>query len=150
MLVTCFSTARGEMNSRWPIAWFDRPSAISSSTSRSRGESRATGSSRAIAADELGDHERVECRAALGDAANRGDELVDVGDAVLEQVAEPLGALAEQLDGVGVSDVLREDEHARLGVLARGSRARPGFPRPSASAACGCRRSRRRGGSCAP
>ena len=35
MLVTCFSTARSVTNMRSAIAWLERPSAISSSTSRS-------------------------------------------------------------------------------------------------------------------
>src|SRR3954454_2482715 len=45
MLVTCFSTARSVTTSRSAIAWFDRPSAMSSSTSRSRGVSCEIGSS---------------------------------------------------------------------------------------------------------
>src|SRR5581483_227442 len=48
MLVTCFSTARSVTTSRSPIAWFDRPSAISPSTSRSRGVRRSSGSSRLV------------------------------------------------------------------------------------------------------
>ena len=125
MLVTCFSTARGEMKSRCPIAWFDRPSAISSSTSRSRGESRCDRIVAPVAADELGDDERVERRAALGDPPDGGRELVDVGDAVLEQVPEPVRAVGEQLDGVGVRDVLGEDEHAGVGVLGADLAGRP-------------------------
>ena len=145
MLVTCFSTARSVTTSRSAIAWFERPSAISSSTSRSRGVSSSSGSSRAAAADELRDDRRVERRAALGDAPHRGGELVDVGDAVLEQVADALGAVGEQLERVARLDVLREHEHAGLRDAARGSPARRAGPRRCASAACGCRRSRRPG-----
>ena len=44
MLVTCFSTARSVTTSRPAIPAFDRPSAISSRTSRSRGVSESIGS----------------------------------------------------------------------------------------------------------
>ena len=112
MLVTCFSTARSVTNIRSAIAWFERPSAISSSTSRSRGVSSPDWVVLALASDELVDDGGVERRAALGDTADGGRELVDVGDAILEQVADALGALREQLQRVAGLDVLREDEHA--------------------------------------
>ena len=98
MLVTCFSTLRSVISSRSAIAWLERPSAISSSTSRSRGVSASSGpSSRA--------RRRAAARRPAGRAPSRPaatrrervDEVVEVGDAVLEQVAEPLGALGEQL-----------------------------------------------------
>ena len=47
MLVLCLLTAFSVTNSRWAMALLDRPSAISSSTSRSRPDRRASGSSRA-------------------------------------------------------------------------------------------------------
>jgi ABC-2 type transport system permease protein len=50
MLAVCLPTALSLRNSRWPIAAFDLPSAMSSSTSRSRGVSRPTGSLRALLA----------------------------------------------------------------------------------------------------
>src|SRR3954469_12839294 len=43
MLVTCFSTARSVTTSASAIAWLDLPSAISPSTSRSRGLSASSG-----------------------------------------------------------------------------------------------------------
>ncbi len=46
MLVTCFSTARSVTTSCAEIALLERPSAISSSTSRSRGVMSTSGSSR--------------------------------------------------------------------------------------------------------
>ena len=46
MLVLCLPTAFSEMNRRWAMALLDRPSAISARTSRSRPDSRVTGSSR--------------------------------------------------------------------------------------------------------
>ena len=112
MLVTCFSTARRVTNRRSAIAWFERPSAISSSTSRSRGESSSSGSSRRCLPDELADDGRIERRAALGDAPDGRGELLHVGHAVLEQVADALGALREELHRVARLDVLGEDEHA--------------------------------------
>ncbi len=45
MLETYFSTARTVITSLSAIPWLERPSAISSSTSRSRGVSSASGSS---------------------------------------------------------------------------------------------------------
>ena len=72
----------------------------------------------AAAAAEQQRHDlRVERRAAAGDAAHRVGERVHVGDAVLEQVAGALGRLREQLERVGLLDVLGEHEHRRAGVL---------------------------------
>jgi len=47
MPAACLLTAFSVTNRRWAIAALDRPSAISASTSRSLGVSRATGASRA-------------------------------------------------------------------------------------------------------
>ena len=49
MLAVCLPTALSLRNSRCPIAAFERPSAISSSTSRSRGVSRPSGGCRPAA-----------------------------------------------------------------------------------------------------
>ena len=81
----------------------------------------------AAAAEQQRDDLGIERRAAAGDAAHRVGEGVDVGDAVLEQVAGALGRLREQLDRVGLLDVLGEHEHADVGVvgadLVRGAQA---------------------------
>src|SRR5215213_8653265 len=45
--------------------------------------------------EQPGDDLRVEGGAARGDAPQRAGKRVDVGDAVLEQVAEPFGALRQ-------------------------------------------------------
>ncbi len=71
----------------------------------------------AAAAHELRDDGRIERRAAFRDATHGRAELLHVGDAVLEQVADALGALRQELHRVTGLDVLREDEHARLRVL---------------------------------
>ena len=66
---------------------FERPSAISASTSRSRGDRTSSGSSTPLGGDELLDERGIDDRAALDDPLERVDELVDVGDAALQQVA---------------------------------------------------------------
>ena len=115
--VTCFSTALSVITSFSAIPLLERPWAISSSTSRSRGESSSSGSVRrrrpSICADDLG----VEHRAALADGADGVRERVEVADAVLEQVADALGAVADQVDRVALLDVLGEHEHLRVRVL---------------------------------
>src|SRR5437660_9158998 len=66
--------------------------------------------------DELelvGDH-LVDGRSALCDRADCGDEVVDVGDAFLEQVAEPLPVTLEELEGADDVDVGGEDAGARV------------------------------------
>src|SRR3954452_4027825 len=68
----------------------------------------------AAPADELRDDLGIERGAARGDALYRRDELVHVRDAVLEEVAEPLGAVLEQLERVLRLEVRGEDEDAGL------------------------------------
>ena len=116
MLVTCFSTARSVTKSRSAIAWFDRPSAISSSTSRSRGGQLLERVVGALPTHELADDGGVERRAAVGHAAHGRAELLEIGDAVLEQVADALGARLEERHRVPGLDVLREQEHADRGM----------------------------------
>src|SRR6185503_1060097 len=69
----------------------------------------------AAAAEQLRDRLRVHRRPALGDAADRVDELADVGDAVLEQVADTAAAVGQQLGGERPLDVLREHEDRQPG-----------------------------------
>ena len=148
--VTCFSTALSVITSCSAMPLLERPWAISSSTSRSRGESSSSGSIPAAAAEHLPHDLGVEHRAALADPAHGVRERVEVADAILEQVADALGAIADQVDGVALLDVLRE--HEDLGARA----ARRGSPSPRAgrrrcwSAASGCRRPRRRAGARRP
>ena len=96
--VTCFSTACGVTTSFSAMPLFERPSAISSSTSRSRGVSVVERVVAAAPAEHVRDDRRVEHRAARGDAAHRLREAAEVRDAVLEQVADALGAVADQVD----------------------------------------------------
>ena len=107
---------------------FERPSAISSSTSRSRGR-QVVDRARAAAAEQLRDDLRVERGAARADAAHGLDEVVDVHHAVLQQVADAArrARAGEQLGRVGALDVLRDDEDRGLGrgapQLERGAQA---------------------------
>src|SRR6266498_4868617 len=79
---------------------------------------------RAERAQEQRDDLRVECRSAVRDAAERVEEVVDVEDAVFEQIAEASGA--DELDRVLRLDVLGEQHDPEFGVplsdLARGAR----------------------------
>src|SRR5262249_31081168 len=71
---------------------------------------------KAVPADQGRDDLRVDYGAPGRDAADGADEVVDVEDAVLEQVTDALGLFGEQLHGVRRLDVLREDEDATRGV----------------------------------
>src|SRR5690606_8998070 len=67
------------------------------------------------AGQQLGDDLGVERRAAGADPAHGLQELGHVGDAVLQEVAEAGGVVGQQLAGVGLLDVLGEDEDADAG-----------------------------------
>jgi hypothetical protein len=67
-------------------------------------------------AHELVDDRRVQGRAALPYAPHCSRELLEIGDSVLEQIADALGGLREQVHGVVRLDVLRKDENARARV----------------------------------
>ena len=62
--------------------------------------------------DEARDDLRIERGAAAGDALGRLEEVGDLEDAVLEQVAE--AAERHEVDRVAGLDVLGEQEHAEL------------------------------------
>ena len=118
MLVTCFSTARSETTNASAIAAFERPSAISSSTSRSRGGERAR-------AGRPSRWRPTRCETTSGSSADpppatrcdRVDEALDVGDAVLQQVADAGRVVGQQRLRVVGLDVLGQDQHAQVGVL---------------------------------
>ena len=99
------------------MPWLDLPSAIAASTSRSRGLSRSSGP---VARRRPSIRPTTSGSSALPPAATRADrvdEALDVTDALLEQVPDSLGALADQLERVVLLVELREDEHAGLGPL---------------------------------
>ena len=68
-------------------------------------------------ADQLRDHAGIERGAAPGDPLDRRDEVGQVVDPVLEQVADPFRALLQELERVALLDVLGENEHGGLRVL---------------------------------
>ena len=90
-LVTCFSTACGVTTSSSAMPLFERPSAISSSTSRSRGVRASSGSSRrrrpSMCATTVGSSTEPPLPTRRTASAN----TAEVGHAVLEQVADALG-----------------------------------------------------------
>ena len=60
---------------------------------------------------------RVEHRATAAHLAQRPDQLVDVADPLLEQVAQAGHAVDQQLEGVVLLDVLRQHHHPDPGML---------------------------------
>ena len=117
MLVTCFSTPRSVRNTRAAIAEFESPSAISSSTSRSRAVSSRIGSSRRRRPTSCETTLGSSAEPPLGDPLDRGDEVGQVVDPVFQQVADSFCAVLQQLERVALLDVLGEHEHGRAGML---------------------------------
>src|ERR1022692_4509124 len=118
MLVTCFSTARSVITSSAAIAWLDRPSAINARTSRSR---RVSSSRRPAARPRPSICETtsgVERRAASGHATDRVNEPLHVRNPLLEEIANALGALAEQFNCVLLLHVTGENDHRSVRQLA--------------------------------
>src|SRR3954451_4447758 len=76
------------------------------------------------APDEARDDFGIECRAAFPDPTHAVNEAVDVRDAVLQQIADALRVVGQQLERVGLLDVLGEHEHARLRLLGPDGRGR--------------------------
>ena len=99
------------------MAALERPSAMRPSTSRSRGV-RVSRPRAAGPGEDLGDDLGVDHRAAAGHAAEGVEELVHVRHAVLEHVAEAAHVAGEQLPGVPLLHVLREDQHGQPRVQA--------------------------------
>src|SRR6185437_3618358 len=100
MCLMCFSTAPWVIHRALAIPAFDCPSAMSPTTSRSPGREHVEGVGPSCAAKEF-DHELgVQDGAALADPGERADEFIEVGNRVLEQVADAAGGGREQLDGV--------------------------------------------------
>ena len=130
------------ISSRAAIAGLEWPSASSWSTSRSRAVSARSGPSpRSLASSR-----EMTCgSSAVPPAATvRSVETnsVDVGDAVLEQVAEPARGARRARARRRRSRRAGRGRRSRSRGGARGSPAPPAGPRRCASAASGCRRSR--------
>ena len=75
-------------------------------------------------AQELGDHFGVQRRPPDATRTERLDEVADVGDPVLEQVADPGRIVGQQLGRVAGLDVLREQQDAQALVWSRAARGR--------------------------
>ena len=135
---TSSDTASGVVRRATAMALIGWPSAIkvrSSSSAALRSSSPGcTGPHEGV------DDGRVEQGAAGGHGADGVDELVALGQPVLQQVGVAGGALAEQGHGVLGVVVLGEDHDAGAGVAACGSPWRRRCPPAGRSAACGCRR----------
>ena len=117
MCVVCASTVRSVTKRRAAIAWFDMPSAMSPSTSRSLAVKSASGSSRPPAADESRDDRGVDDRLALRQTPQSVDEDGNVEDALLEQVADAFREFLDQPHRIACLDVLGEDENGCLWLL---------------------------------
>jgi hypothetical protein len=89
-----------------------RPSAISASTSRSRGVSSSSGSARRRRSSSAATSCGSTTTPPADDARDRVRQLVDVEDAVLEQVPDPLLIAVEEPERILGLDVLREHEKA--------------------------------------
>jgi len=113
---TSRSTARSLSSSSPAIAWLEWLGHAREHVALARRE-RVERARRATPVEHPRDDLGVERRAALADLPDGVREPARVGDAVLEQVADALRALAEQVDGVGLLGVLGEHEHTRAGQL---------------------------------
>ncbi len=71
-------------------------------------------------AKQFGHHGRVECRAAPGHPLEGVEKLLRVHHPVLELIANPALAVGEELPGVQLLHVLREDQHGQAGHLPAG------------------------------
>ena len=95
---------------------FDRPSAISSSTSRSRGLRAASGSSLRFGRNQFLHKRGIDDRAAPGHPSDAVDEVVDVDDSTLQQVADTSTACEQRCRVIDI-DVRRQDEDRYVGEL---------------------------------
>ena len=80
------------------------------------------------ASDELPNDRRVDDLLARGHPAHRVEELVHVGDPVLQQIAHPGAALLEQAQGEVGLEVLGQDQHAEARPVLGPERARRANP----------------------
>jgi hypothetical protein len=99
----CFSTARSVRNSDLAIAV---------------GELRERGVCHPVLGrDERLDHLGIQHRTTLGHLVDGSDELLEVGDALLQQVPEPRRPVLQQLVGVGLLGELRQHDDADIRVI---------------------------------
>ena len=112
----CFSTARLLRNSSSAIAWLLLPCAISPSSSSSRRVSSLSGelspAVRAAISASTTFASTTEPPAAT--STDRGDQVLAVAQAVLEQIRAPVGAAVQQREAVARIGVLADHDHADL------------------------------------
>ena len=90
------------------------------------------------------DHLRVEHAPAAADLLQGAHQLLDVGDAFLQEVAEAGGAVLQEVVRVGLVRELRAGPRRRSAGARRGSASPRRCPRRCPWAACGCRSAPRR------
>ena len=66
--------------------------------------------------DESADNLGVDHRSAMRDSPNSVDEVSDPGHAALQQVADALGSIGQQVGDVSILEIVGEDEHADAGI----------------------------------
>ena len=71
----------------------------------------------AAGAQQLVADDRIDHAAAARDGPACGDELVELADAFLQQIADARGVIVEQIGGSARLDVLRQHEHRDVGML---------------------------------
>ena len=116
--LTCFSTVDAERKSDCSMPAFVLPCghlAQHLELARRQRRERAR-RPRAAAAHERVDDLRIDDRTACAHLAQGVHEVLEVADAVLQQVAEPGRAVGEQRERVALVGVLREHDDARVGV----------------------------------
>ena len=99
------------------MAALDLPSAMSWRTSISRGAKGRQSVLLARAHEDLGHDLRVQHGASPGDFLDGGEEVLDIGNAVFEQVAEAAGVLGDEFGCVLLFHVLAEHEDLDVRVL---------------------------------
>ncbi len=113
MWATCVSTVFSPTPSAVAIAPFERPSAMSRRTAVSRSRELDQRVAVAPPADEHGHDLWIDRRAAARHPPNRVEQLIDVGDPVLEQITDAGPTIGEEAHGMGRLDGLRQDDDRR-------------------------------------
>ena len=114
----CASTVFGERYIRSPIAALERPFGDQREHLALALGQLVERTARALAGDEPRDDRRIDHALALADPPQRVGEHGDIRDALLQQVAGPLGHLLQQPHRVVRLQVMREHEHPDLRVAA--------------------------------
>ena len=106
------------------MAWFVRPSAMDASTSRSLSLSSSRAPRPCLRPPhEKRDNDGIEHRSASANSPDRVGKLGEVGDSILEEVADALGAVAQEFEGVAGACVVGEHEYTHIREV------RPDLPR---------------------